>query len=178
MQSGLFEFAGIFLLFGLSGFFACSEIAIIAVRRSRIKQLMEEGDRRAAGVHQLQENSEQFLATIQIGVTVVSSLAAAVGGVLAVQRLKPLFQKIPNEAIQGMSEALSVGAVVLVISYFSLIIGELVPKSLALRYSEAIALRVARPIIWMSRVTSIFTRIFYRNTLIISIVNKSFWKLA
>jgi putative hemolysin len=87
---------------------------------------------------------ERFLATIQIGVTVVSSLAAAVGGIFAVETLKPVIQQIPNEAVQRGSEVLAVGGVVLVISYLSLIIGELVPKSLALKYSEPIALRVAR----------------------------------
>jgi putative hemolysin len=147
------------LLILLNGFFACSEIAIIAVRRSRIKQLFEQGDRRAGFVHQLQEDTERFLATIQIGVTVASSLAAAVGGVFAVETLKPVFQQIPNETIQRTSEALAVGSVVLVISYFSLIIGELVPKSLALKYSEPIALRVAHPIVWMSKIASAFIKI-------------------
>ncbi|HEY5648642.1 MAG TPA: hemolysin family protein, partial [Nitrospiria bacterium] len=164
MLSGWLEVAAIFLLIGVNGFFACSEIAIIAVRRSRIKQLMEQGDRRAESVHHLQENSEQFLATIQIGVTVVSSLAAAIGGVFAVKKLEPLILQIPNPAVRGMSEFLAVGMVVMIISYFSLIIGELVPKSLALRYSETIALGVARPIGWMSRFASSFTKILTRSS--------------
>jgi magnesium and cobalt exporter, CNNM family len=153
------EVISIFLLIFLNGFFSCSEIAIIAVRRSRIKHLIEQGNRRAALVHQLQEDSERFLATIQIGVTVVSSLAAAVGGVFAVEVLKPVFLQIPSETVQKASEALAVGSVVLVISYFSLIIGELVPKSLALKYSETIALRVALPIVWLSKITSSFIKI-------------------
>ncbi|MBI3812499.1 MAG: HlyC/CorC family transporter [Nitrospirae bacterium] len=152
------ELISIFLLILLNGFFACSEIAIIAVRRSRIKQLFEQGDRRAGFVHQLKEDTERFLATIQIGVTVVSSLAAAVGGVFAVETLKPIIQQLPNETVQNASEALAVGCVVLVISYFSLIIGELVPKSLALKYSEPIALRVAHPIVWISKVASAFIK--------------------
>ncbi len=153
------ELTSIFLLIFLNGFFSCSEIAIIAVRRSRIKQLLEQGDRRAGFVHQLQEDMERFLATIQIGVTVVSSLAAAVGGVFAVETLKPMIQQIPNETVQRASEILAVGGVVLIISYLSLIIGELVPKSLALKYSEPIALRVAHPIVWMSRIASAFIKI-------------------
>lgn len=153
------ELISIFLLILLNGFFACSEIAIIAVRRSRIKQLFEQGDRRAGFVHQLQEDTERFLATIQIGVTVVSSLAAAVGGVFAVETLKPVLLQIPNETVQRTSEALAVGSIVLIISYFSLIIGELVPKSLALKYSEPIALKVAHPIVWMSKIASVFIKI-------------------
>jgi len=89
----------------------------------------------------------------------VSSLAAAVGGVFAVETLKPVFQQIPNETVQRASEAMAVGSIVLVISYLSLIIGELVPKSLALKYSEPIALRVAHSIVWMSKITSVFIKI-------------------
>ncbi len=159
MHSIWFDVGAILFLIALNGFFSCSEIAIIAVRRSRIKQLMEQGNRRAGFVHLLQEDSERFLATIQIGVTVVSSLAAAVGGIVAIQKIQPLLEQIPSTAIQGASEILAVGFVVILISYFSLIIGELVPKSLALRYSESIALRVAIPIVWISKIASAFIKI-------------------
>ena len=159
MPSIWFEVTTILFLIGLNGFFSCTEIAVIAVRRSRIKQLMEQGDRRAVFVHQLQEDTERFLATIQIGVTLVSSLAAAVGGVLAVEHLKPIIQQISNETLQKTSEALAVGIVVLVISYLTLIIGELVPKSLALRYSEPISLWVAHPVVWLSRLAAGFIKV-------------------
>jgi putative hemolysin len=147
------------LLILANGFFACSEIAIIAVRRSRIKELIEQGDRRAQWVHQLQEDSERFIATIQIGVTVLSALAAAIGGVAAIESLKPLLDRIPFPALQSVSEAIAVGLVVVVISYLSLIIGELFPKSLALRYPERIALIVARPILLLSKFSSGLIRI-------------------
>jgi putative hemolysin len=154
-----FEALLIGLLILTNGFFACSEISIIAVRRTRIKELIEQGDRRAQWVQQLQEDSERFLATIQIGVTVVSSLAAAIGGVAAVEIVKPLIQTIPSTALQKGSEAIAVGLVVAAISYFSLIIGELVPKSLALRYPEEISLRVAHSILFMLRASSGLIRI-------------------
>lgn len=153
------EISAIFFLIVLNGFFSCSEIAIIAVRRSRIKHLMEEGNRRAGLVHQLQEDTERFLATIQIGITVVSSLAAAVGGIMAVQSLQPLIEDIPAGPIQQASEVLAVGLVVMTISYFTLIIGELVPKSLALRFAEPISLWVALPIVWLSKFASAFIKI-------------------
>ena len=149
----------IVLLILVNGFFACSEIAIIAVRRSRIKELVEQGDRRANWVFQLQEDPERFIATIQIGVTVVSALAAAIGGVAAIETFKPLLERVPFPALQKASEALSVGLVVVVISYFSLIFGELSPKSLALRYPERIALAVARPILLLSKFSSVLIRI-------------------
>jgi putative hemolysin len=144
----------IFLLILANGFFACSEIAVIAARRSRIKQLIEQGDRRARFVHQLQEDADRFLATIQIGVTVVSALAAAIGGVAAIETLKPVIEQSVPPAFQRASEVLAVGGVVLVISYLSLIIGELVPKSLALRHPERIALWVAYPIVVLSKFSS------------------------
>ena len=151
------------LLIGLliltNGFFACSEIAIIVVRRSRIKELIEQGDHRARWVHQLQEDSERFIATIQMGVTVVSALAAAIGGVTAIKSIKPFLEQIPFPALQSASEVFAVGFVVVIISYLSLIIGELVPKSLALQYPEKIALRVARPILLLSRLSSGIIRI-------------------
>ena len=159
MDTIWFEALLIGLLILVNGFFACSEIAIIAVRRSRIKQLIEQGDRHARYVHQLQEDSDRFLATIQIGITVVSSLAAAIGGVAAIETLKPLVERIASPPLQRVSEAIAVGLVVVVISYLSLIIGELVPKSLALRYPERIALWVAHPIVLLSRFSSGFIRI-------------------
>lgn len=142
------------LLILVNGFFACSEIAMITVRRSRIKELIEQGNRRAQLVHQLQEDPERFLATIQIGVTFVSALAAAIGGVAAVEVIKPALEQIPLSFIRGISEVTAVALVVVVISYVSLIIGELVPKSLALRHSEGIALGVARPILFIIKLSS------------------------
>ena len=144
----------IVLLILVNAFFACSEIAMIAVRRSRIKELIEQGNRRAQWVAQLQEDPERFLAIIQIGVTFVSVLAAAIGGVAAVEVIKPALERIPVAFIQGISEVTAVGLVVIVISYFSLIIGELVPKSIALRHSEGIALWVARPILFIIKLAS------------------------
>lgn len=127
---------------------------MITVRRSRIKELIEQGNRRAQLVHQLQEDPERFLATIQIGVTFVSALAAAIGGVAAIEVVKPALEQIPLSFIRGISEVTAVALVVVVISYVSLIIGELVPKSLALRHSEGIALWVARPILFMIKLSS------------------------
>ena len=149
----------IFLLILANGFFAGAEIAIIAVRRSRVKQLMEQGDRRARSVHLLHEDMERFLATTQIGVTVVSSLAAAVGGVAAIEVIKPFISEHLSPPLQRISETLAVGVVVVTISYLSLIVGELVPKSLALKYPERIALAIAGPIHRLSTVAGFFIRI-------------------
>jgi putative hemolysin len=147
----LFVVAGLILL---NGFFACAELAIVNTRRSRIAQLAEEGDPRARLIQGFQEDSERFLATIQIGVTVAGASAAALSGAAAVESLKPLLLAIPLPYMQTLAEPIAVGSVILVISYLSLILGELVPKVLALRNPEPLALYVARPLEWFSKVAA------------------------
>jgi putative hemolysin len=143
--------AGLILL---NGFFACAELAIVNTRRSRIKQLVEEGNANARLVQGFQEDSERFLATIQIGVTVAGASAAAISGAAAVESLKPVLLAFPLPYMETLAEPIAVGTVVLVISYFSLTLGELVPKVLALRNPERLALFVARPLEWFSRVAA------------------------
>ncbi|MFI5304720.1 MAG: hemolysin family protein [Nitrospiria bacterium] len=135
----------IFLLILASGFFSCTEIAIIAARKTQIKKKAEDGDASARIIHSFHKDMERFLASVQIGLTIISSTAAAIGGVISVEVLKPIFQEIPNPAIQKISEGLSVAIVVIFVSYCTLTLGELVPKSLALRYPDKIALAMAKP---------------------------------
>ncbi|MEW6409450.1 MAG: hemolysin family protein [Nitrospirota bacterium] len=149
-----FEVLLILLLILLNGFFAASELAVIATRKSYIKQLSEEGDRRAMVLEKIKDQPERFIATIQIGVTLVGAMAAAIGGAAAAEVLKPIIKKIPIFAIQIASEAISIGVVVVIISYLSLVLGELVPKSLALKYPEKISIWVAKPIKWFSDASS------------------------
>ena len=129
------EAAIIFLLILANGFFSGSEMAIISVRRSRIDQLAEDGNKSARVVARLKDDSDRFLATVQVGITLVGSLASALGGASAIEFLRPVFQQSQNPFIREWGEALALGAIVVTISYLSLVIGELVPKSLALRYS-------------------------------------------
>jgi len=149
------ELIAIAALILLNGFFACAELAIVKTRRSRIKQLMEEGNARAKLVHGFQEDSERFLATIQIGVTVAGAAAAALSGAAAIESLKPqILLALPFPFVETLAEPVAVVTVVLVISYFSLILGELVPKMLALKNPESLALVMARPLEWFSRVAA------------------------
>ena len=87
-----FEVVLILLLILANGFFACSEIAIISARKSRIKHLKESGNKRAEVVHKLQSEPDKFLATVQVGITIVSMLAGAIGGATAIEAIKPLLQ--------------------------------------------------------------------------------------
>src|SRR2546428_8601766 len=127
------ELIAIVVLILLNGYFACAELAIVNTRRSRIKQLVEEKNVQARLVQACQEDSERFLATTQIGITVAGASAAAMGGVVAIDHLKPIFDATREALVQTLDEPISVGIVVLIISYFSPVLGELVPKILALK---------------------------------------------
>ena len=145
----------IFSLILANGFFAAAEMAIIATRKTRIDTLLEKGLPAAAAVARLKNDPDRFLATVQIGVTVVGTLASAIGGAAAIEFLKPGILSLPLPAVTAWGESLAILLVVIPIAYFSLILGELVPKSLALRFSDRIALLVARPIERISKLTSV-----------------------
>jgi len=153
-----FEAVLIFMLILANGFFAASEIAMIATRKSRIDTLLGKGVKSAAAVARLKNDPDRFLATVQIGVTVVSSLASAIGGAAAIGFFKPQIESLPLPWVARWGEAIAILVVVVPISYFSLVLGELVPKSLALRFSEQIACTVAPPIEFLARISAFFVK--------------------
>lgn len=152
----------IFIL--INGFFAASEIAVVTIRRTRVKQLVEEKKRNAEILDKLKESPDRFLATIQIGVTLAGALASAIGGVAAAEVIKPVLKTIPVAFISASSEAIAIGIVVVCITYFSLIFGELVPKSIALSNPESIGLFSAPAIDRFSKFASIFVDILTKST--------------
>jgi putative hemolysin len=160
----LLEVALVAVLILLNGFFAGAEIAVISARTSRIRPIAERGSRRAASLLRLKANPDRFLATVQIGVTMVGTLASAVGGVAAIERLEPLFASAPVPWLRQVAEPLAVVCVVFVIAYASLVVGELTPKSLAVRHAETLALLVARPIEWLSRVSRVAVTVLTSST--------------
>jgi putative hemolysin len=148
----LFELAIILVLIGLNGIFAGAEISIISIRRSRLQQLVEEGRIGARAVQALRDVPERFLATVQVGITVVGATAAAFSGASIATRLAHLLEASGLAA--DTAEEVALAVVIAGVSYLSLIFGELVPKSLALRSGEAYALLVARPLqglAWIGR---------------------------
>lgn len=163
----ILEIFFILLFLVLNGFFAASEIAVVTARKSFVKQLSDKGDHKAGVLMKLQAEPDRLLATVQIGVTVMGSIASAIGGAASVKVLKPLLLTVPVPFISRGAEAISIGLTVLVISYFSLIIGELVPKSLALRNPEKVGLFVAGPISLISKLSSVFVTILTKSTNII-----------
>ncbi|MEK6531134.1 MAG: hemolysin family protein [Deltaproteobacteria bacterium] len=158
MEMLVIEAIIIFILILLNGFFSSSEIAIITAKRSIIDRLAKDGNPSAQLVAKMKEDPERFLATVQVGVTVVGTLASAIGGVTAIELLKPWIQAIPFAPLQKAAELFAVLLVVVLISYATLVVGELVPKSLALRYAERIACFSAMPIDFLSRISSVFIR--------------------
>jgi len=152
----------IFLI--LNGFFSASEIAVVTSRKSYIKNLAEKGSYRAHRLMKLQAEPDRLLATVQIGVTVMGALSSAIGGAVSVTALEPILANVPIPFVAKGAAAFSIGIVVIVISYFSLIIGELVPKSIALRNPERVGLFVAGPITFISTISSFFVNILTAST--------------
>lgn len=159
-----FELFIILLLIILNGFFAASEIAVVTMRRARIKQLIEEGRRNAEILLELRKAPDRFLATIQIGVTLAGALASAIGGATAVEVIKPALLQLPFPLISAYAEAIAIAIVVAFITYVSLIFGELIPKSIALSNPEGVALFVAPLIERFSRLAYIAVRLLTRST--------------
>lgn len=143
----------IFLLIGLNAYFAASEMAIVSVRHSRIKPLIDEGSKSAILVGRFLEEPSKLLATIQIGITFAGFLASAIGAKTLSDGLARMLIGLNIPGISGSATWISTFIVTSVIALFTLILGELVPKRMALAQSEKIALKVAGSINLFAKVT-------------------------
>lgn len=146
------EILVIFILIIFNGFFVVSEIALVSSRKIKLQLMANEGNKGADRAIELIDNPNNFLSTIQIFITLISIFAGTFGGATIAQRLNAYL--IQNDLLQPYSGLISVVAVVLVITYFTLILGELVPKRVAIDYPEGIAVRVARPVQILSRIVT------------------------
>jgi putative hemolysin len=147
-----FEILFILLLIIANGIFSGSEIAVVSARKLRLQQLAEKGNRPAQAALRLAESPNDFLSTVQIGITLIGILSGAVAGATVAQHLRPVFDGI--KPLQPYSEGLSVTLVVALITYLSLVIGELVPKRIALANPERIACRIAPAMRSLSRISA------------------------
>ncbi len=138
----------------VTAFFAMAEMALISVRRTRIKQLVEENSPRAKTVQQLLEDPTRFLATVQIGVTLIGFFASATGAVTLAKPLSVLLSHTSLKIISGNAMGIAVFLVTLIIAYFTLVIGEISPKSLGLQNAERVALFTAGPLMYLSYIAS------------------------
>ena len=139
----------IFVLILISGTFALTEIAVVASREARLRERLQHGDRGAKVVLELKASPNRFLSATQIGITLVSIVAGAFGGASTAERLADLFREVP--ALEPYASSLGMGIVVAVISYLTLLLGELAPKRLALSNPEGFASVLAPFIDWMAR---------------------------
>ncbi len=143
MHSILIEIFIIVVLILLNGMLAMSEMAIVSAKKARLQQLAQKGDRAAKVALDLADDPSSFLASIQIGITLIGIFAGAFGGATIADELRPIVEGWPSLA--PYSNGISLGFVVTIVTVLSLIIGELVPKRIALAHAERVALLTARP---------------------------------
>ncbi|WP_105203694.1 hemolysin family protein [Neobittarella massiliensis] len=150
------------LLIGANAFFAMSEIAVISLNRAKLQKRSEQGDRRAGYLARLTRSSSDFLSTIQVGITLSGFLASAV----AAENFAGMLVKaigdvpIPRSVIEGVSLVV----ITLILSYFTIIFGELVPKRIAMKNAEGVSLKVATPIWYFSRIAKPFVALLAHST--------------
>ncbi len=152
----------IVLMIALNGFFSMSEMAVVSSRKSKLKLKAEDGHQSYIAALKLAENPSPFLSTIQTGITLVGVLAGAYGQATIAEQLQLRLAEYP--AVVEYSEALSIGVVVICITFVSIIFGELIPKRIALYSPEKIAAGVSYPIKAVSLLLLPFSRILTRVT--------------
>lgn len=156
-----------------NGLFAGAEIAMLSVRKSQLLERAEGGDSAASAALALRDRPERFLATVQIGITVIGATAAAFGGASLAGRVAAVLRGAGLG--QRVAEDLALAGVIVFVSYLSLVVGELVPKSLALRHAErftllaarplAMVATLARPIVWfLTKNSNLVLRVFGDET--------------
>ena len=152
MSSTTFEILIILVLIIANGVFSMSEMAIVSARKVRLQQLANQGDPKAKAALKLAESPNHFLSTVQVGISLIGILTGAFGGATLANRVAVYIKRVP--LLAPYSDPLSFGIVVLIITYFSLIVGELVPKRLALNNPERIASIVAIPMQALAAIAS------------------------
>jgi len=148
-MGSLFELFVIAVLIGVNGVFVAAEIALVTVRRSRIRQLSDEGDVRAKRVARMTEKPAGLLATIQIGITFIGFLAAAFAGASIAGQIADWLRDI---GLAGSADIIALLIVTLLVSLVTIVFGELVPKTLALAHAERYALTLSRPVEVLGRI--------------------------
>ena len=162
MNRLLVEVLVILLLLVANGVFAMAELAVVSARKARLQQRASRGDARARQALAQANNPNELLSTVQIGITLIGILAGAFGGATIAEEIAAVFARI--SWLEAYSEALGVGLVVIVITYLSLILGELAPKRLALYNPEAIAMRLAQPMQVLAKITRPVNRLLTLST--------------
>jgi len=156
------EILVIFILTLLNGFFALSEIALVSVKKSRIEHLAAQGNSKAKLVLQLLENPENFLSSVQVGITLIGIISGAYGGVTLTDDMEYFLSSYTF--LQNYHHIISLVTVIGSITYFSIVIGELVPKTIAMNNAESIALFCVPIIKQFTRITYPFVKLLSVST--------------
>ena len=147
MTGGIFEIIIILILIILTGYLSMAELAVVSVRKAKMQKYLEEGNEKAQIVIDLLEDPNEFLSTVQIGISLIGVLTGAFGGVTLAEPLSKLISFVPY------NEPISVIIVVVVTTYLTLVIGEIVPKVIALNNPEKVSLKVAKSMVILSKIS-------------------------
>lgn len=158
----LFASAVVLLLVVLNGLFAMSELAVVSARRPKLQSRADRGDRGAALALKLAEDPTRFLSAVQVGITLIGILAGAYGQATIAAELDARLETLP--LLAPYSEGIATGVVVVLLTYVSVIVGELVPKRFALMFPETIAARAARPMSWVALALHPFVSVLTAST--------------
>lgn len=156
-------FIGVLIL--INGIFSMTEIAVVSARRVRLTGAAADGDAGATAAVALQEKPERFLSTVQIGITLVGVLSGAFGGALLADEIARVVSMVPSLA--RYAQPIGFGVIIVIITYFSLVIGELVPKNIALNRPEKIASLFSRPMNTITWITSPVVWVLSQSTALV-----------
>ncbi|MBK9164862.1 MAG: HlyC/CorC family transporter [Acidobacteria bacterium] len=162
MERIILEIVLIGALIFINGLFSMTELAVVSARRMRLQGAAEGGSKGAAAAIELQERPERFLSAVQIGITLVGILSGAFGGALLSQEVAAAVATIPM--LEPYAPTIGFGLVILVITYFTLVVGELVPKNIALNMPERVAAFFSRPMRFVSKLTAPVVWLLSRST--------------
>ena len=160
----IFKLVLLFLLILVNAFFAMSEIAIISLNDNMIEKLAEEGHKKAKLIKKLTENPSNFLSTIQIGVTLAGFLTSASASTTFAQMLTDAIVKVAPSVPYGMVNGASIVVITIIMSYFSLVLGELAPKRMGMQKPEEIAYKVVGILLVVKKFTAPFVKILSLST--------------
>jgi putative hemolysin len=146
------ELIVIFLLILANGVFALAEMAVVSARKVRLRQRAESGDKKAQAALELAKSPGRFLSTVQVGISLIGALTGAIGGATIADELATLIRNVPYLGLY--SKTIGVGIVVLGITYTTLVIGELLPKQIALSNANRVAALIAKPMVFLSKLTA------------------------
>lgn len=162
MNTVVLEMSVVMLLLLANGAFAMTEMALVSARKVRLRQMAERGDERARVALELASSPNRFLSTVQLGITLIGVLAGAFSGATLAGEIARRVARLP--ALASYADAIGIGAVVMAITFLSVLIGELVPKRVALANPEKIARLIARPMQLLARIASPAVRLMSAAT--------------